>query len=310
MPSPNLLPKFTVRVMMRDGNVIGPDSNLDSKTPIMHGIETAYLASGPQPPPQNSVPDQTCHNPGQADNQCPVLWAPDGIIEYKIPLTFENPSSPLITKLDAYNVRIDWFQDPTADNSRPDQVAEGYMRLVSDKTHHPRLTMAITNPVYMKYIHPEVAAGILLIHTAENSPWGTYDIDVANMTVSVTGPSTPSDLPVVVSQNSHVHNLHDKDAEVTYLWRFRADDATKEGGAAKEGDYAIHVTVQNLNHTATAMGDATFHVDPRSAYGVSDQGTIVTNTITETQGKSSPGASLLVVGVLLLGAVMLRRRGQ
>ncbi|MES2154231.1 MAG: hypothetical protein V4510_03770 [bacterium] len=305
---PNLLPKFTVRLYVRDGNVIGPDSNLDANPTIMQGIYTAYLWSEKSAPPfGESVQDPNCNNPDEPSGTCKVLWSPTGIIEYKIKLNFvKDPSKPLITKADAYNVHLDWYQDP--DGTHPDQFSEGYMRLVSTNVYHPRIVMAINNPVYMEFIHPEVAAGILLIHTAENSPWGTYDIDVQNMTVEVTGPSTPRELPVVVAQNSHVHNLHDKPAEVTYLWRFRADDATVEGGGAKEGDYKIHVTVQNRNHTATASGDASFHVDARSAYGVDEGGRVVVNTITEEGGKSSPGAGLLVIVVLVGGAIVIRRR--
>ncbi len=267
---------------------------------------SAYLWEMPQGPPANSVSDPGC--PG---GSCPILTPDsDGMFLYKIKLDFTDASKPVITKADAYHVRVDWYQNPTpqGDPNQNDRFAEGYMRLVSDETHHPRLTMAITNPVYFEFIHPEVAAGILLIHTCENSPWGTYDIDVQNMTVALEGPSTPRELPVVVSQNSHVHNLHDKCAEVTYLWRFRADDATVEGGPAVPGDYKIHVTVSNMNHTATALADASFHVDEKSAYGVDEKGQIVTNTITEEQGKSSPGASFLVVAVLLIGAVLVRRR--
>ncbi len=301
--STNVLPRFTVKVMMRDGNQVGPDSDLDANPEIMSGSLTAYLWSEKTAPPVTTIQDPGC--PG---GSCPVLWSPDGTIEYKIPLVFKDPVAPKITKQDAYNVRVDWYQNPTGDPAHNDKYAEGYMRLVSTNTYHPRITMAVTNPVYMAFIHPEVAAGILMIHTAANSPWGTYDIDVANMTVEVTGPSTPRDLPVYVAQNMHVHDLHDQNAEVTYLWRFRADDATVEGGPAREGDYNIRVTVQNMNHTATAIAVGSFHVDAKSAYGIDENRQVVTNVIGEDQGQSSPGASLLVIVVLIAGAVAIRRR--
>lgn len=294
-----VLPKFTFRVHMGTGNVIGPDANLDANPAIMDGQLTAYLWDLPMAPPASEIQDPGCNNPGMPSGVCPILVPDaDGIIEYKIPMELKDTKIP---KVDAYHMRIDWFQDPSHDGSQGDRFAEGYMRLVSDNDHHPRLVMAVKNPVYFEFIHPQVASGILLIHTCENSPWGTYDIDVANMTVAVEGPSVPQDLPVVVSQNMHVHNLHDKCAEVTYLWRFREEQAA-------EGDYKITVTVQNLNHTAMAIGTASFHVDAKSAYGVSDEGEVVKPAVEDGASNSSPGASFLVVAVLLVGAVMLRRR--
>lgn len=286
--APNYLPSFTFRLTMREGNVIGPDEQLDTGAKIMEGQLTAHIWDSkgldiPAPP--------------AADNLPTLEPDEDGIVEFKIKM---NAEQLVIPKANAYNLRLDWFQNPTADGANDDRFAEGYMRLVSDAKHHPRMELAITNPVYIDYIHPEVAAGILLIHTAENSPWGTYDIDVENITIEVTGPSTPLDLPVVVSQNQHVHNLHDKSAEVTYLWRFRDE-------GAQEGTYKIHLHVQNMAHTATASQEATFVVEAKRAYGIDEKGNEV-KVIVPEDTESSPGPSLLIVAVLLAGAVLVRRR--
>lgn len=286
--APNYLPSFTFRLAMREGNVIGPDSDLDAGALIMDGQLTAHVwddkGTGIPAPPA-------------ADNLPTLVPDASGIVEFKIKMNLQAATIP---KTNAYNIRLDWFQNPSGDASNDDKFAEGYMRLVSDKDHHPRLEMAITNPVYIDYIHPEVAAGILLIHTAENSPWGTYDVDVENITIEITGPSTPLDLPVVISQNQHVHNLHDKSAEVTYLWRFRDE------GAA-EGSYKIHLVVKNKAHTQEAHQEASFVIEAKRAYGIDEKGNEVKAVVTEDT-ESSPGPSLLVVGVLLVGAVLVRRR--
>lgn len=296
----NALPSFTFHVEMREGNQVGSDSALDAKPLIMSSQLTLDILD-PRACPDPAV----CQSGGGAvANQTnPVtghtIAVPDAdnIVEFRIPLDIANPTIP---KADAYHMRIDWYQNPTGDPSQDDQFAEGYMRLASDSRHHPRLEMAILNPIYIEYIHPQVAAGILLIHTCVNSPWGTYDADVANMTVAMTGPSQPTNLQEVVSQNTHVHNLHDKCAEVTYLWRFRDEDA-------KNGDYAIQVKVPNLAHSAMAIDAAGFKIDGKQAYGI-DQNSKTIAPVSDTGAKSSPAAGLAVLATALGAALLVRRR--
>ncbi|HEX2066491.1 MAG TPA: hypothetical protein VHI93_06735, partial [Candidatus Thermoplasmatota archaeon] len=140
----------------------------------------------------------------------------------------------------------------------------------------------------------------LLIHTCVNSPWGTYDVDVANMTVAVEGPTPPAALQVVTSQNAHNHGLHDQCAEVTYLWRFREQ-------GARDGTYSITLSVPNLAGSAQASGDAGFTVEGRRAFGINQDNEVVQPR--DDEAKASPAAGPLV-GLALLGVALLRRRGE
>ena len=286
---PSALPSFTFRVEMRTGNSLRPE-DLESGTLLMSGSKTAHVVDG------HVVPNDAFE--GQSVGDTPIL-TPDesGIVEFAIPLNVDQTTIP---KADAFHVRIDWYQNPSPDPAQDDTVAEGYMRLVSDANHLPRLDMAIRNPVYIEYIHPEVAAGILLIHSCVNSPWGTYDVDVANITVSVDGPTAPTDLAQVISQNAHVHGLHDKCAEVTYLWRFRDQDAAN-------GDYAIKLSVPNLIGSAEATGQAGFTVEGKKAFGIDEEGNEIEPTGGEG-GKDAPLAIGPLVGLGLLAFAGLRRR--
>lgn len=287
---PNALPAFTMRATMRTGNEVGPDSNLDAGKLIMQGSLTAHVLDTQTLGLNGAIPSQ------EGPDGVPIL-VPDeaGIVEFAIPMDLSETTIP---KADAYNIRLDWFQNPQGAFGE-EEPAEGYMRLALDQDHLPRLDLAILNPVYIEYIHPQVAAGTLLIHTAVNSPWGTYDVDVANITVSIEGPAQPQELRQVVTQNAHVHGLHDKAAEVTYLWEFRDEDAPN-------GDYTIRIAVPNLAHTATATGDGLFTVEGKRAFGVDESGEVVETT--KEGGKGSPGlAPVLVLGALAAVA-MLRRR--
>ncbi|MFO1535700.1 MAG: hypothetical protein ABR586_08555 [Thermoplasmatota archaeon] len=312
---PNALPSFTFAVTMREGNSVGGGAELDATPVIMEGRMSAHVVNlgvclsqlnlSPGSPAPDPIVVPACDSsangaipPGTtAPDNLPILTADaNGTVEFPVELDIKADKIP---KADAYNIRIDWFQNPTGSADQDRQYSEGFLRLVSDAQHHPRLEMAVLNPVYIEYIHPEVAAGILLIHTCLNSPWGTYDLDVRNVTVSVNGPTKPVSLPVVTSQNAHNHGLHDKCAEVTYLWRFR-----EEG--AQDGTYAIHLSVPNLSGLAKAAGDASFTVEGKKAFGV-DQDHKVVAPLDDPAAKKSPAAGL-AAGAVLLGVALLRRR--
>ena len=290
---PQVLPSFTFRFTMRTGNDVGPDADLDAGQLLMSGQTTAHVvdthALGANSPfAGQTAPDGT------------PIFVPDesGIVEFAIPL---DVASHTIPKADSFNVRIDWYQNPSGQPDQDDSVAEGWMRLVSDAQHQPRLELAILNPVYIEYIHPEVAAGILLIHSCVNSPWGTYDVDVANITVAVEGPSAPTTLQQVISQNSHVHGLHDRCAEVTYLWRFRDE-------GAKNGDYDIRLDVPNVGGASVASGQAGFTVEGKKAYGIDEGGDVVEPAAGDEDKESpmpvGPAIALLVIAL----AALVRRR--
>lgn len=291
---PQMLPSFTFRFTMRTGNQIGPDSDLDAGKLLMDGQLTAHVVD-------THAVGQNALVPENAPDGTPIFVPDDsGVVEFAIPL---EVSDPLIPKSDSFNVRIDWYQNPSGSADQDDSVAEGWMRLISDAAHLPRLELAVLNPVYIEYIHPEVAAGILLIHSCVNSPWGTYDVDVANITVAVDGPTAPSHLQQVISQNAHVHGLHDKCAEVTYLWRFRDEDAPN-------GDYAIQLDVPNVGKGAVATGQAGFTIEGKKAYGIDEGGQVVEPTVGEDEKKSplpvGPAIALLVVAL----AALMRRRAS
>ena len=292
--APNALPSLTFRFEMREGNAVGQEKDLDGLPLIMDGQLTLDVADGQAAGALNA---QAGGQTNPATGNPIVVPDPDGVVEFRIPLAL---AAQRIPKASSYHLRIDWYQNPTGDASNDDQYAEGYLRLVSDARHHPRLEMAILNPVYVEFLHPQVAAGILLVHAGVNSPWGTYDADIANMTIEVTGPSQPRSLQQVVSANTHIHDRHDEAAEVTYLWRFR-----DEGAAV--GDYTIKVRVPNLAHTAAAEHTAGFRIEEKRAYGIVD-GEPQLYTAQEDASQESPAAGAGAVAALAFALLVHRTR--
>jgi MYXO-CTERM domain-containing protein len=287
---PNVLPEFTFRVTVRTGDDPGPDAQLDSGNLLMEGQQSAYLCG------QDAIATGICAALATAfDVKTPDA---DGVIEFAIPM--ENVAGA-IPQADAFNVRIDWYQrDPAGVIIQEDQFAEGYMRLFASPEKQPRLEFNVMNPVYISFIHPQVAAGTLLIHTGVNSPWGTYDVDPANITMTVQGPAQPQTLQQVVAQNQHVHGLHHLDAEITYLWKFRDENAPN-------GEYTITMQVPNLAGNAIATGTAGFKIEGKRAFGIADTGVEVPNTAAD-ESSDSPAVGFLAVLALAGAAIAIRRR--
>lgn len=289
--APGPLPYFTVEVTMRTGDEPGSDAKLDEGEIIMQGRQTYHIISG------NAAKDFTDPAAEALPLDYPVLISDeDSVVEVEIPMTVIGDKIP---KEDAFNIRVDWYQ--FADSAAPvqdDQVSQGNIKIHADQERSPRMSISVDNPVNFEFIHPQVAGGVLLIHSGANSPWGTYDLDVKNVTVDITGPSEPKSLRKVIAQNAVVHGLHDQAAEITYLWEFRDEKAAN-------GDYSIDMTISNYFGTATASGKAGFTIEGTKAYGISDEGEVVAGAEVEEQESPVP---LFLAAVALVGVALLRRK--
>jgi MYXO-CTERM domain-containing protein len=107
-------------------------------------------------------------------------------------------------------------------------------------------------------------------------------------------------LQQVVAQNQHVHGLHHLDAEITYLWKFRDENAPN-------GEYTITMQVPNLAGNAIATGTAGFKIEGKRAFGIADTGVEVPNTAAD-ESSDSPAVGFLAVLALAGAAIAIRRR--
>ncbi len=223
-----------------------------------------------------------------------------GANEVKVPLSLLTDVIPTLSQLTLV-VRLE---------SPLHCLSTSPVEATSSPTQPSRLEVKADDGIYFEFLHPEVAAGLLLVHAATNTPWGNLDVDTQNVTLSITGPSTPRGVRIMMSGASHAHFLHAMPLEVTWLWAFRLDNATEEGGAARSGDYQLTVTAQNRMHTSTASMHATFHVDAESAYGIDESGRTVSAASDERQTPAAGfGAAVLVLAIAaLLQACRSRRR--
>ncbi|HET6403774.1 MAG TPA: hypothetical protein VFH78_03950, partial [Candidatus Thermoplasmatota archaeon] len=233
-PEAGLLP-LTVRMTMRVGDDIGAD--LDAGTIIAQG--SAML------PPE----------------RWPINGAPaEFVVDMGTPLVDRIPGD------EAFNVLIEWYNAESPDGAT--RVTQRDWVVHTGVRYPNRVEVHVHNPLALYSLKPTpLGNDRISIHTVLNSPFGNYDVDVRNMTMTVTGPSTPRGIgaPLVV-QRSFEHNHHYEPVELTWIWNYKAE------GAAP-GDYTVTVTAQNLQKTATVTKTARFVLaDDLRAAGYDDTG--------------------------------------
>ena len=266
-PEAGLAPALTVRMTMRVGDDVGGD--LDAGEIIAQGQTTL----GPE------------------------AWAVNGApAEFVVDM-----GAPRIDRLpgvEAFNVKVEWFNAETPDGAV--RVTQRDWVVHTGIEYPNRVDVAVTNPLALYSLRPTpLGEDRISIHAVLNSPFGNYDVDVANLTLRVEGPTTPRSIgaPLVV-QRSFEHNRHYEPVELTWVWPYRAE-------AAPPGEYRVTVTAENLQQTASVTKSATFVVPEQGrAVGYDDTGEVVAPQ-GEADARETPFPAMLAVLVL---ALLARRR--
>lgn len=259
-PETGIAPALTVRMSVRVGDDVGAD--LDAGELLAQGQTTL----------------------------APEQWGVNGApVEFVIDLG--TPKLDRIPGDEAFNVKVEWF------NAEVDgrQVVQRDWVVHTGARHPNRVDVWAANPLALYALKPTPLGNDRLnIHAVMNSPWGNYDVDVANVTMAVEGPSTPRTMaPPRVVQRSFEHNHHYEPVEMTWVWDYRADAATP-------GDYKVTVTAQNLAKSATVTKSATFTI-PESgrAVGYDDAGALVAPMGEDAPAQTPVPWGLVVVGLLV-----------
>lgn len=302
---PLAVPQVTVKGTLRMGEAVTlPGGGFN---------DGAILAEGQSDPAQLAGPATAQLSPG-------VNWTvvdDRNVYEILVPLTIRDM---IIPQAGGFALRIDTFvsmpgvcDDPATSGS----VAPHAIQVHSSPGHRPRLDVRTPAAARIDYVHPQFVGDLLYVHTSANSPFGNYDIDAANATFSITGPSTASSVRIAATTlRTHEHGRHTEPVDITFEWGFLRDSAA-------DGEYTVKIGYSNRQHTAFATAEASFTVgDDRvvtrcGGLNATEVATAKGGCTTEhqdalgnvvTEAKGSPAASVAVVVVLLAVVVMTRRR--
>lgn len=319
--APVVVPEVIVRATMRTGEKISVgEEGYNTGTLIAQGqtLPAILAAQGTQSANANA--------PGHQNANWTVV---DGknVYELVVPMKFEGQSK--IPKEEGYNMRIDVFEavpGGACDNPDNGYFMPNVVKTHTSPGHRPHMSLSITDPVRIEYMHPQFVGDDLVIHTSENSPWGNYDVDetAGGIELTIAGPSEARSLyRAAVVQRYHEHDHHTQAVDVTFVWPFKTD-------FGKDGTYTIHLAVKNDQGTAVASGIAQFTIGKGGTelFVTKCGGIIDTNKaagagqdcVTEQQDpnsgeaitaapKSSPGVEMVaVLGALGAVAYAVRRR--
>jgi hypothetical protein len=292
-----VLPNVVARATLRTGEAVGAgDGGYDSGAILAQGqtLPTTLLAGqaalGPdgQPNPQVSITRQGAGEPT--------------VYGFAIPLELASATLP---KDGGFSLRVDLFMSlPGCDGAAP---AGGTMpnavQPFSDAAHRPRLELSVLNPLRVDSLRPEFVDDLVVVHAAASSPWGSYDVDAAGMTLDVAGPRGQMARldPVATVQRTHEEGHHAEPVDATYVWPYRAL-------GAPDGTYTFTFRARNLQGTAAATAVAATLVDtPRPPSACID------SCAAPPAGRAQRTLVAPVSGVVPLAAALLglaaRRRG-
>ncbi len=238
------------------------------------------------------------------------------IYKFEFPLEFD---STVIDKDESFNLRVDAFMENPycpgpGTQDEGDYAMLDYVLVHTSSDYRPNLKWAVMNPLYIEALHPQFVGDDLVIHTASNSPWGSYDVqgDIAiepPMKLNIEGPTMPISLnQVALVENTRGHHAHNKAVTATWLWDFQAD-------SAKDGVYTVLFQIKNDQETADATAVATFTIGAGKAEvcakNVGDDDFVCQQATEGAFAAEEESPGLPLIGMLAaLGAVLYLRRRE
>lgn len=185
----------------------------------------------------------------------------------------------VIKRTTGFNLRI----DAAFDNDVCPGFAPGGLNAVTTPLGRPRLELAVSNPLRIEYLGPQLLGDDLVLHASVSSAWGNYDVDQANATLEVRGPGNAAfqAVPPPVSVHHHMDCHGCEPLDAYFIWPGAAHAAA--------GTYEVRYAVPNLQASAVAVATTAFTIEAP----------------TELPAPGMPVAAASLVGLALLLA---RRR--
>jgi hypothetical protein len=186
-----------------------------------------------------------------------------------------------------------------------------------------RWTLPVKNPFDVELVIPQFVHDKVLVHGVMSSPWGSYDVDVKGVTLTLLDPNGAPIVPEHMTRTgdySVAHGAHFKPVNLTWVWDYKADKA-------RPGTYKAIVSgcdLESLCGTTTA----TFTIDAdgsggdytigRSGQQTASQGQLAALTgggsggnlsiASQPGARATPGSEPVLGAALLLLVAVARRK--
>lgn len=196
-----------------------------------------------------------------------------------------------------YTLRIDVFLDsPACGDPDAGTVMPFAVLPYADAEHSPVITTGVLRPLRIDSLVPRFDGGRVVINASLSSVWGNYDVDEANLTLTVTGPGATVDLlPASIVQRYAAHDRHADPVEVGWAW---------DAGDVEDGRYRLKLIASNDQRTANATAVAAVDLRPGRDRAYPADGEM---TAPPEQELPPPTPALLLVALGVLAAVLRRR---
>jgi hypothetical protein len=172
----------------------------------------------------------------------------------------------------------------------------------------PRVVLDVANPLMTKSTWVHTYNDGLFFRWSFVSPWGSYDWDANTIEIRVDGPKslTAADIELIKVKYSGDHDGHFKPVNITWMYDFVENPLPG-------GEYTLHTSLVNLQHTYQLEWTQTFTVDNRGvpqvdAIGAGTGSAGGPGAKSGTGGESPGPAAIVLFAALAVAALALRRR--
>lgn len=266
------MPCMTVEFTMRNGKFT-EDGDV-----IAHGSTTKTIVS---------TPGGTDPDPLPIEDPCPGSLGtvdPGSVTEFRVDLGTPQFTVP---QDKGFIVLVHWYQWNPEVLGEDLPVKQSHWKVLAGPEHANRLTVPVVEPLSVDGLDLQEEDGSVQIRSIINSPMGSYDVDVQNIRVEVFDDAEEKidlkHLQEPILRYSVDIGGHFRPVNVTFPWDLEKEDLDP-------GTYTVRMSATNWQHTHDAMNETTFTIPAQA----------------EVQG--SPGAGFPVIALLLLTALVLRRR--
>lgn len=233
---PGAYPDWTVTATLLMGKLGEHGMNASDRPPVWEAYkagELQVIAEGTTTPTlvQNGIPGAPLVN------------------EFRVNLG--SPQLDKIPKENSFFLMYRWNS-----NTGGNEYSTHQWRIFSGEYFPARFTLPVRNAFDVESLSAKFVFGKLLLVGSINTPWGSYDVDPAATTLTITdeggAPVTATSVEVFADYST-AHGGHYNPINATYIWDYKAD-------GIKPGTYKVTLKASNWQHSVAAECTISFTI--------------------------------------------------